>query len=161
MKRLVVYYTRTGKTKFVAETIAAKLGADLEEVVDLKKREGKLGWLSGGKDAAQKRLTEIAPTKHSLADYDLVVLGTPIWAWSPTPALRTYIKQNDFSGKKVALFYTSDGSIKQAHQQTKELLQGAEVVGDLWLISPLADKEVSEEKIVEWCSRLKGNTSTV
>ena len=44
MKCLVVYYTRTGKTKFVAEAIATQLGADLEEVVDLKKRGGAIGW---------------------------------------------------------------------------------------------------------------------
>jgi flavodoxin len=37
MKSLVVYYSRTGKTKFVAETIAAELGSEIEEIVDLKK----------------------------------------------------------------------------------------------------------------------------
>ena len=54
MKCLVVYYTRTGKTKVVAEKVSAELGADIEEIVDLKKREGKLGWIAGGRDAMQK-----------------------------------------------------------------------------------------------------------
>jgi flavodoxin len=36
MKSLVVYYSRTGKTRFVAETVAALLGSDIEEIVDLK-----------------------------------------------------------------------------------------------------------------------------
>jgi flavodoxin len=39
MKSLLIYYSRTGKTKFVAETIAAELGSDIEEVVDLKNRD--------------------------------------------------------------------------------------------------------------------------
>ena len=43
MKSLVVYYTRTGNARFVAETIAAEIGSDVEEVIDLKKRTGALG----------------------------------------------------------------------------------------------------------------------
>jgi len=45
MKTLVVYYSRTGKTKFVAEKIAVELKADVEEVVDLKSRSGRFGFL--------------------------------------------------------------------------------------------------------------------
>ena len=62
MKSLVVYYTRTGVTKFVAQTIAAELGSDIEEVVDLKNRAGKLGWMSAGRDSMQGKETQIAPT---------------------------------------------------------------------------------------------------
>jgi len=43
LKSLVVYYSRTGNARFVAETIAAEIGADVEEVVDMKKRSGPLG----------------------------------------------------------------------------------------------------------------------
>ena len=155
MKSLVVYYTRTGKTRFVAETVAAELGADLEEIVDLKKREGKLGWIIGGKDASQKKLTKIAPLKRSPADYDLVVIGTPIWAWAPTPAVRTYITQNDFSGKRVALFYTFESDMKQAAERTKMLLTKANIVGELPLADPAGKKEAAEKKIAEWCASLK------
>ncbi len=154
MKSLVVYYTRTGKTKFVAQEIAAQLGAEIEEIVDQKKRGGKIGWIMAGKDASRKSLTEIAQTTKAPQDYDIIVIGTPIWAWSPTPAVRTYIKQNKLSGKRVALFYTSDGDIKQADQKTKELLQDANVVSNLWLIAPLANKEESQKKIAEWCKTL-------
>ena len=53
LKSLVVYYTRRGNARFVAETIAAEVGADVEEVIDLKKRSGILGYLSGGRDARE------------------------------------------------------------------------------------------------------------
>jgi NAD(P)H-dependent FMN reductase len=49
--------------------------------------------------------TEIAPTTKNPADYDLIVVGTPIWAWSPSAAIRTWLTHNDLSGKKVALFF--------------------------------------------------------
>ena len=119
MKSLVVYYTRTGNAKFVAETIAAELGSDTEEIVDRKKRAGALGWVSAGKDSTQEKETQITPTKLSPSNYDLIVIGTPIWAWRPTPAIRTYLKQNDLSGKKIALFFTMDNAPKQAVEKTK------------------------------------------
>jgi flavodoxin len=155
MERLVVYYTRTGKTKFVAEAIASKLGADIEEIVDLKKREGKLGWITAGGDALRKKLAEIAPTKKVPADYDLIVIGTPIWASSPTPAIRTYISQNNLSSKKVALFYTFDSGLKQAGEKTRELLPSATIVSELPIVNPSGNKEETEKKIFEWCNALK------
>jgi flavodoxin len=154
VKSLVVYYTRSGNTKFVAETIAAELGSDLEEIVDLKKRAGKLGWILAGKDSTQEKETKIAPTKLAPTDYDLIVIGTPIWAWKPTPAIRTYIAKNNLSGKKVALFLTMDSDSKQAVEKTKALLPNAVLVGELSLPKAVEDKEETKKKIAEWCKSL-------
>jgi len=155
MKSLVVFYSRTGNAKFVAETIATEMGADLEEIVDLKKRAGTLGWISAGKDASQEKETQISPTKRVSADYDLIVIGTPIWAWRPTPAIRTYVAQNNLSGKKVALFLTADGDPKQAFERTKALMPNSTFVGEIALTKPLENKEEAKKKIAEWCSTLK------
>jgi flavodoxin len=155
LKSLVVFYTRTGTARFVAETVAAELGSDVEEVVDLKKRAGKLNYLSAGRDAMGGKETQIAPTKRVPADYDLVVVGTPIWAWSPTPAIRTYARQNDLSGQKVALFFTLDSDPKQAVEKTKALMPNATFVGELVLPAAMKNKEDSAKKIADWCSNLK------
>ena len=155
MKSLVVYYTRTGNAKFVAETIAAELGSDIEEVVDLKKRAGKIGWMSAGKDATQEKQTQIGPTTRVPQDYDLIVLGTPIWASKPTPAIRTYIAKNDLSGKKVALFFTMDSNLKQAVGKTKALIPNVTFVGDIAIPRALDKKDETEKQIADWCSSLK------
>ena len=65
MKTLVIYYSRTGNTKFATETIAAELGADIEEVIDLKNRQGRLAFLSAGRDAISGKETKIAQTKKN------------------------------------------------------------------------------------------------
>ena len=154
MKTLVVYYTRTGNSKFAAATIAAEVGADREEVVDLKNRKGRLAFLSAGRDAMQGKLTEIAQTKRNPLDYDLIVIAQPVWAGSPTPAIRTYLKKNDLSGKKVALFF-SDGSYK-AVEKTKAILPNSTFVGELALpAKEFENREEAQKKIVEWCSILK------
>jgi len=155
MKSLVVYYTRTGNAKFVAETIAAEMGSDIEEVVDLKNRQGKLGWMLAGKDASTGKETQIAPTTKVPADYDLVIIGTPIWAWRPSAAIRTYTGKNDLSGKKVALFFTMDSDLKQEIEKTKGLAPNAIFVGELAIAKALKNKEETAKKISDWCNTLK------
>ncbi len=154
MKTLVVYYTRTGNSKFAAETIAAELGADIEEVVDLKNRQGKLAYMSCGRDAMNGKETEIAETKRNPADYDLIVIAQPVWAWSPTPAIRTYLSRNNLSGKKVALFFGGE-NLKQAVEKTKALAPNSTFVGELAVEEPLKNKEEATKKITEWCNTLK------
>jgi len=155
MKTLIIYYTRTGNAKFAAETIAAELGADLEEVVDLKNRQGRLAFMSNGRDAMQGKETQIAPTTRNLTDYDLVIIGQPIWAGNPTPAIRTYLNKNDLSGKKVALFF-SDSGLGQAVEKTKALMPNSTFIGELVLpAKSFENKEETKKKIVEWCNTLK------
>jgi len=155
MRTLVVYYTRTGNTKFAVETIAAEIGADIEEVVDLKNRQGKLAYLPAGRDAMQGKETEIAQTKRTPTDYDLIIIGQPVWAGSPTPAIRTYLNKNDLSGKKVAFFF-SDVGLGKAVEKTKALMPNSTFVGELALPAKgFENKEETKTKIAEWCTTLK------
>jgi flavodoxin len=154
MKTLVIYYTRTGNSKFAAETIAAELGADIEEVVDLKNRQGRLAYMSCGRDAMSEKETEIAQTKINPADYELIVIAQPVWAWSPTPAIRTYLKKNDLSGKKVALFF-GGSNLRQVIEKTKVLMPNSTFVGELAVEEPLQNQEEAKKKIAEWCNTLK------
>ena len=154
MKSLVVYYSRTGNARFVAETIAAEVGADIEEVIDLKKRSGPIGFLTGGSDARRGKETEISPTTKSPAEYDLIIVGTPVWASRPSPAIITYLKKNDLSGKKVALFFTHGGKKPTAFDETKALIPNSDFIGQLSLINPLTTKEESEKQITDWCKTL-------
>jgi flavodoxin len=154
MKTLVIYYTRTGNSKFAAETIAAELGADIEEVVDLKNRQGRLAYMSCGRDEMSEKETEIAQTKINPADYELIVIAQPVWAWSPTPAIRTYLKKNDLSGKKVALFF-GGSNLRQVIEKTKALMPNSTFIGELAVEEPLQNQEEAKKKIAEWCNTLK------
>jgi flavodoxin len=157
LKSLIVYYTRTGNARFVAETIAAEIGADVEEVVDLKKRSGPFGFLIGGKDARQGKETKISPTTKIPSDYELVIFGTPVWAGKPTPAINTYLKKNNLSGKKVAAFFTKGQKKSQAVEETKMLMPNSTWVGELLIINPLKNKENAEKQIIEWCKTIVAN----
>jgi flavodoxin len=160
LKSLVVYYSRTGNARFVAETIAAEIGADVEEVIDLKKRSGAFGFLSGGFAARLGKQTKIAPTTKSPAGYDLVIAGTPVWAGRPSPAISTYLKKNDLSGKKVAVFFAQGGKKPQlqAIEQIKALMPNSKCIGEFSIVNPLASKDESEKQIAAWCQTLTTNS---
>ncbi len=156
MKSLIVYYSRSGNTRFVAEKISREIGGDIEEIIDIKRRKGPLGFVIGGFDATRGRVTKIAEIKKSPRDYDLIVVGTPMWNKRITPAVRTYLKNNNFSGKKVALFSTSLGSQSDRVFKTlKEIMQGCIFVGELAISNAQKDREDTGKKISEWSRSLK------
>lgn len=109
-KVLVVYYSKTGNTKRVAEDIASGLNADIERIIDNKNRSGIMGYVKAGRDAMMERLTEIAQVEKNPANYDLVIIGSPIWGWNMAPAIRTYIVKYKDSFKQFSCFFTADGT---------------------------------------------------
>ncbi len=132
MKSVILYYSRTGKTRFLAEKLGDELGADLVEIRDLKKRAGVLGFLGGVRDAHLGLKTEVAPSSFDTSDYELVIFGTPVWAYSPTPAISTFLDKCNLVNKKVILFVTSRGvGYRRAINILKDVVgeKGGRVVG--------------------------------
>ncbi|MBD3314109.1 hypothetical protein GF345_06720 [Candidatus Woesearchaeota archaeon] len=110
MKSLVVFYSRTGTTRKVAEDIAEALNADTEEIIPERDRKGVMGYLVSGKEATQKKAAEIKKTEKDPSKYGLVVIGTPIWGWNLSSPVRAYIQQNKSKINKAAFFCTMGGS---------------------------------------------------
>ena len=105
MKPLVVFYSRTGTTKKVAESLKKLLKCDSEEILDVKSRKGPIGYLMSGREASMKKLARIKETKKNPSFYDIVLIGTPVWAGTMSTPVRTYISQNKVNFKKVAFFW--------------------------------------------------------
>jgi len=110
MKTLVVYYSKTGNTRLVAKELAQNLSADLEELADAHPKEGIVGMIIAGKDAALQNSTAINDLKHQITDYDLVIIGTPIWAWTMANPIRGFFEKYKQNLKKVAFFSTMGNS---------------------------------------------------
>lgn len=106
---LVVYFTRTGHTKQVASSIAAALDADTEEISDPTMRSGVLGYLRSGFEAALRRHAPIGASVHNPAQYDLVIVGTPVWNMSVSSPVRSYLHRHRSELRSVAFFCTCGG----------------------------------------------------
>lgn len=152
MKTLIIYYSLDGHTRFAAEKIAAVSGGDLLEIKTVKQLTGgnisKYFW--GGKQVLTGAKPEILPFSKNPADYDLIFIGTPVWAASYAPALKTFFSQTEIKDKKVALFLTCDGMPGKTFTNLKKALAGNEILGELSLVSPFKNLEGSTNKIKNW-----------
>jgi len=110
MKTLVVYYSWKGKTELVAASISKILAAKLGKIEEVKNRKGFFGFISGGYAALKGKCSRIKPLDFNLNNYDLIFLGTPVWAARPAPAINTFISSSNFNDKEVVLFATMSAS---------------------------------------------------
>jgi len=164
MKTLVVFYSRTGTTKRVAEKIAEALSCGIEEIFDTKNRSGAYGYLTAGRDASLKKLTVLKPISKDLADYDLVVIGTPIWAWSVSAPIRTYLENQKekfppkadqpMADKKVAFFCTMGGSGDERAFSEMEKIIRVKPVTTLVLTTREVANNQHEEKLKEFIKKV-------
>lgn len=152
MKTLVVYYSYEGTTKRMADTISLKYGFDVErlEVKNEKIRKGLSKYIWGGKDVIQKKEPELLSMRQNVEDYDRIIIGTPVWASSFAPAIRTFINQNPIYDKEVAFFCTHAGGVGHTMKDFEEALKDNKIIGELELVNVLKNMEESKEKIIDW-----------
>ena len=122
MKVLVAYYSRTGNTRRVAEAIAKSLEAEVEDIRDYENRLGVIGFLRSGYEALRRRPAAIQPVKKNPEEYDVVVIGSPVWARSLSSPVRAYLTMHGHKIKEAALFATYGISEGRIFRQMEELL---------------------------------------
>ena len=127
MNILIAYYSNEGSTAKVAEGLAKATGGTVRQLVD-KRTAG-----PGSIMAALLGLgTRLVGADYDVSNQDVVVLMTPVWAGSPTPAINTFIARSQLRNKRV--FFVSVG-ISPSNARTVAVLErrlkarGALVVG--------------------------------
>ena len=139
MKCAVIYFSWSGNTRFAAETVAKKAGADLFEIKAETPYNSNFNKCcdEAKPECYGKKLRAIKPIEGlDLAKYDVVFVGTPNWWGTMAPPVRTWVTQSKeaLKGKKVCLFQTHGGGGMQ--RVGKEF---AETVGDAaTVLSPKA-----------------------
>ena len=123
-KMLVLYYSQTSNTKSVAQEIATRLDADIEEIVPLKPFDGDFGATIArcNEEREQGIKTEIKPIAANLDDYDIIFIGYPVWFGTFAPPVATFLDQTDLSNKTIVPFCTFgsgglDSSVKDLTQK--------------------------------------------
>ena len=154
IKSLVVFYSRTGITGIIARAIAERLGSDVEELIDQKDRKGPLGFVISGKDAALKKQADIKQPEKDPSSYDLVLLGTPVWAGSMSCAMRTYLRMQKSKLENVAFFCTTGRSAIEATFRHMQEECGKKPLAVLGLRTKQVKKEQYQEKLSEFVQKL-------
>ncbi len=153
MKRLVVYYSLDGNTRFIAQKIAQTSGADILELEPIREypRGNLMKFFWDGRQVIMKEKPALKLLYRNPAEYDMIFIGTPVWAWSYTPALATFFDEARLSSKNVALFCCHAESMAGVFENMAKRLNGNEMLGSIDFVEPLKqDKHKIEEEITTW-----------
>lgn len=147
MKTLVVFYSRSGRTRKVAQALSERLQADVEEIRDTRKRTGLFGFLVSGFEAWRKKPATILPIEKDPRGYDLVVVGTPVWASNMSSPVRAYLAQNRAGLPQVAFFCTCGGPDNEHVLAEMEDLAGKQALARLILTEADLESDAYLDKI--------------
>ena len=115
-RKLVAYFSATGKIAKVAMKLAAGIGADVYEIrPETKYTKADLNWMNKkSRSSVEMNDRTIRPAiltgDVDISGYDTVCLGFPIWWYVAPTLINTFLEAYDFTGKKIVLFATSGGS---------------------------------------------------
>lgn len=124
MKIGIVYYSRTGNTKKIAQILEEKfkkenVEVDLIEIEHVKRP----GFLKAGRASMKQQELPIKNTDFDMKKYDYILTGSPTWAGRPTPFITTFVnKAENIKGKNVAIFGTGMSPIND-REKFKEMMR--------------------------------------
>jgi flavodoxin len=128
MKTLIVYYSFSGNTDRVAKLWAEKLKAKGEVTLQcLKPKDEITGFGAQCRAAFTGQRAQLEDgISFDASPYDLVIIGCPVWAFAPAPAMNTYLdKVNGLHGKKAAVLLTSGSGlgVKKCFKNIRVILE--------------------------------------
>lgn len=155
-RKLVAYFSATGTTAKVAETLADAIGADIYEIgPEIPYTEADLNW----RDANSRSSVEmndphfrpaVAGKRDNMSDYDTIFVGFPIW-WHVAPTIiNTFLESYDMAGKTIIPFATSGGSgMGKTNEKLLPSCTGAKLVE-----GRVFKSFVSNDEMNQWVSGL-------
>ena len=158
MKTLIVYYSLEGNTEYSARQIASRLGAETLRIEPEKAypNSGFSKFFWGGKSAVMAETPVLKPYRFDPSAWDLILFGFPVWAGNVTPPIRTFVRDNDLTGKRIAAFACESGAgAEKAFGRLKAALGIESLAGELILIDPKSKPSAgNEQKISAFCEKL-------
>lgn len=134
MNTLIAYFSYTGHTKGIARQIQNLTGGTLFEIrpaeaysndYDTTERQGR-------KETSDGYRPPLAEQVSNLDSYDTILLGTPNWFNTVAPPIATFLTENDFAGKKIALFCTNGGGgLGHTVSDIRSMCKGANILDSL------------------------------
>jgi flavodoxin len=156
-KALIVYHSRSGRTRRVAQALAKRLHADLDEVRIVQPMPGWLGYLMCAIESLAALAPALRPGRHRPSDYELVLIGTPVWFWNVSSPVRSWLQAHPLK-HRVAFFCTMGGSGSARAFATMAALAGKEPVATLALTEDEVDRGAFEAKLDAFVQQLAAAT---
>lgn len=147
-RKLVAYFSASGVTAKLAETLSEAIGADLYAIEpEVPYTKADLNWMNKNsrssvemKDPASR--PAIAGKRDNMDEYDTIFVGFPIWWYVAPTIINTFLESYDFAGKTIIPFATSGGSgMGKTNEKLQPSCPGAKLVeGKVWKKNAKADE---------------------
>lgn len=148
MKSLVIYYSFEWNTKYIASNIADILKSEIIEIKTKKElinTHGFMKYFWGWKKILMNEKPEIEDINIDFNEYDLIFIGTPVWAYSYSPPLNTFFEKYKIQDKNVVIFCTHWWAKKNVLEKMKIRIIWNEIVWELDFYQPTEDKIISKK----------------
>lgn len=156
--KIIVYFTYTNNTKKIAEKIEEKLDCDIVQIRTVIPYSEDYDTVVNDEHngEASNHLPEIEDINVDWRKYDEVILGTPVWWYRPAPAVRSFLSENDLSGKTIKPFATNAGWLGKTFKEIIALCPNSNVEEGMNIVfESYSDKLVtSEADIDKWIETL-------
>lgn len=128
-KKLIIYFTYTNHTKMIADKIQQKLNCDIIEIkpVNQYSKDYQKVVDEEQNNSSSNKTPEIEKTNINLNEYDEIIIGTPVWWYTIAPVIRTFLTENDLSGKTIKPFATNAGWLGHTFQEIQKLCPNSKV----------------------------------
>ena len=155
-RKMVAYFSASGVTAKVAETLAEAIGADIFEIEPkVPYTKADLDWTNRQSrssiemnDPASR--PAIAGVRDNMADYDTLFVGFPIWWYVAPTIINTFLESHDLTGKTIIPFATSGGSgMGKTNEKLLPSCAGAKLIE-----GKVFKSNVSKAEMNQWASGL-------
>ena len=158
-KMLIIYYSLTGNTKSIAEQVRKKTGGDVFEIETVKTYPAEYSALTeeAKRELQTGDLPALKKNPPDMSSYDLILVGSPVWWYTVSTPVMSFLRQADFAGKKVSAFCTHEGGIGKFFPDFKEQAKNAVVLEGLDLYNVRQARRGEFDKALDsWLSKLQG-----
>jgi len=155
-KILIVYYSLQGNTREVAKIIQNVTGGDLFEI-ELKKPYSTVSSFTLGLiHAKMDHKLELKNKVTNLQDYDIVFIGSPVWGYTLTSPIKSFLADHNLEGKTVVPFCTHKGNTGKYFEKFAETCAGAEIINgkDFYNVKA-GDRAALREEIDTWVQQIQ------
>lgn len=159
-KKLIVYYSYTGHTKMIAESIQEKLQCDILEIKPVKEYSKDYNQVVSEEqnNESTNKKPEIQKINKDLSKYDEIIIGSPVWWYTIAPVIRTFLLENDFTGKVIRPFATNAGWLGQTFKEIQRLCPNSKVEKGMNIVFTEDYREnqliTSPDEIDNWINNL-------
>lgn len=155
-KVLIVYYSRSGSTRHIANMLAEKLDADLFELETINTYPIAQNDIDAAVNLELEtgELPELKALPDNLSGYGLIVSGGPVWMYTVATPVMQFLSKTDFGGLSVAPFCTHLGGPGRYFDHFRQQAVNARVLEGIDFYNPLKNEGSTPEKLDAWVHKL-------